>query len=297
VCSDFGDAWLIAWSDGFGDGQRLLEAAGATPTWTESGVEVLMGRPGSAAEFAGVIPLPETMVENSAWKMGEFQGVVARLLRDGTATAALVRGLLERNWTYRIGPFATCSTGELANLALPSGVTRIGRCAFGGCLGLTQVQIPPSVATISYLSFGDCSALTRVEIPPSVTTIGQSAFRGCSSLTVVEFPPNVMTIGKCAFAHCHGLTRVAFLSSATAIGPLAFYNCRALTQVEIPSSMTTINLQAFDGVRKLERVTLVGSWLSPLVVAALEECLMSTAKVVGAALAGQKFGRFTIAAA
>jgi hypothetical protein len=50
-------------------------------------------------------------------------------------------------------------------------------------------------------------------------------------------------------------------------------------------------------VTKLERVTLVGSPLSSSVIAALEGCLMSTGKVVGAALAGQKFGRFTIAAA
>jgi hypothetical protein len=93
------------------------------------------------------------------------------------------------------------------------------------------------------------------------------------------------------------LTRVTFLSSATAIRPFAFHDCSALTELEIPSSMKVIALEAFEGVRKLESVTLVGSPLSPSVVAALEGCLMSTAKVVGAALAGQKFGRFTIAVA
>jgi hypothetical protein len=70
-----------------------------------------------------------------------------------------------------------------------------------------------------------------------------------------------------------------------------------LTQVEIPASMKVIDRRAFEGVRRLKCVTLVGSPLSPSVVAALEGCLMPTAKVVGAALAGQKFGRFTIAAA
>jgi hypothetical protein len=70
-----------------------------------------------------------------------------------------------------------------------------------------------------------------------------------------------------------------------------------LTQVGIPSNMEVVDRRAFEGVGKLERVTLVGSPLSPSVVAALEGCLMSTAKVVGAALVGQKFGRFTIAAA
>jgi hypothetical protein len=70
-------------------------------------------------------------------------------------------------------------------------------------------------------------------------------------------------------------------------------------------------------VAKLERLTLVGSVLSPAVVEALEECLISTAKVIGPALieresdrltfggertgrftpGGGKFGRFTIVAA
>jgi hypothetical protein len=37
VCSDFGNSWLAACLDDFGDGQRLLEAAGARPaTWTGS---------------------------------------------------------------------------------------------------------------------------------------------------------------------------------------------------------------------------------------------------------------------
>jgi hypothetical protein len=58
-----------------------------------------------------------------------------------------------------------------------------------------------------------------------------------------------------------------------------------------------IDRLAFYGVTRLERVTLVGSPLSPSVVAALEGCLVPTAKVVGAALVGQKAGRFMIAAA
>jgi hypothetical protein len=51
---------------------------------------------------------------------------------------------------------------------------------------------------------------------------------------------------------------------------------------------------AFGGVAKIERLTLVGSRLLPAVVASLEHCLTSNAKVIGAALVGQKFGRFTI---
>jgi hypothetical protein len=263
----------------------------------KAGVKFLMGRPGSAAEFAGVIPLPETMVNRAGWKIRELQAVVVRVLRDGTATSALVRVLLEREWGYKGGPFAKCSAGEFANLVFPLDVTSIGKSVFRGCLGLTQVQIPPSVTTISSCSFWGCWRLTRMEIPPSVATIERSAFRFCSSLAVVETPASVTIIGECAFAECTGLTRATLLSSAMAIESWAFHDCSALTHVEMPSNVKVIDLQAFDGVSKLERLALVGSPLSSSVVAALEGCLMSTGKVVGAALAGQKFGRFTIAAA
>jgi hypothetical protein len=60
--------------------------------------------------------------------------------------------------------------------------------------------------------------------------------------------------------------------------------------------MSTIGKGAFTGV-KLERLTLVGTRLSPAVVAALHCCLSSTAKVVGVALVGQQVGSFTIVVA
>jgi hypothetical protein len=52
----------------------------------------------------------------------------------------------------------------------------------------------------------------------------------------------------------------------------------------------------FRGVKKVERLTLLGSTLSPGVVEAVKDCLTSTAKVIGPALVGQKFDRFTITA-
>jgi hypothetical protein len=62
--------------------------------------------------------------------------------------------------------------------------------------------------------------------------------------------------------------------------------------VVIPNS-ATLGLCVFDGVTKLDRLTLVGSPLSRAVIESLEHCLTSKAKVIGVALAGQMFGRFT----
>jgi hypothetical protein len=172
MCSDFGCSWMIAWSDSFRDGQRLLEAAGATPTWTKSGVKFLMRRPGSAAEFAGVVPLPETVVGEPEWSCRQSSRGFCEM-EPRRPVYALVHALLERKWA---SPFAACRAAEFANLVFPPDVTSIGKPAFRGCLGLTHVQSPPNVITNDCCAFEDCSALTRVETPPNVTTIGDSAF-------------------------------------------------------------------------------------------------------------------------
>jgi hypothetical protein len=294
VCSDFGCSWMIGWLDGFGDGQRLLQAAGAGPTWTVSGVELLMRKAGKAAEFAGIVSLPETLVGDARWKTPEFHGVVARLIRDGTATAPLLCALVERNWPYNCSPFATCSTAESARLAIPGDVTTIGNAAFCGISGLVRVEIPSRVIRIGSFAFRGCSHLVTSEIPSSVRTIGDYAFCGCSSLVQVKIPSRVATIGESAFEGCSGVMQVVISSSGTVIGNCAFRDCSVLTRVEIPSNVATMGIDVFDGVRKIERLRLVGSRLSPAVVAALRDCLTLTAKVNCAALTGQRFGRFTI---
>jgi hypothetical protein len=65
-----------------------------------------------------------------------------------------------------------------------------------------------------------------------------------------------------------------------------------LTQLEVPSNFTNLGEGVFTAVTKLKRLTLVGSVLSPAVVAALRGGLTLTAKVVGADLAARRFGPF-----
>jgi hypothetical protein len=203
---------------------------------------------------------------------------------------------------------------------LPASVTTIGACAFYGRSTLKRLRIPSSVATIGEYAFFRCSGLTQVEIPSSVTTIGRSSFCGCSGLRRVEISSNVTTISKSAFWGCSGLNQLTIPSSVGAIGSSALDDCSGLVPVEVPSCVTTSASSSlagcpaltrlvmplsvsglrdgdvFRGVTKLDRLTLLGSSLSQAVVASLELCLTPAARVVGPALVGQKFGRFTIAA-
>jgi hypothetical protein len=62
----------------------------------------------------------------------------------------------------------------------------------------------------------------------------------------------------------------------------------------LPASVAEIDEYAFSEVKGIQRVELLGSPLAPALVRALERKLARDAQVVGAALAGQRFGRFTI---
>ena len=123
----------------------------------------------------------------------------------------------------------------MTSVAIPPGVTSIGRMAFYGCSGLTSVTIPNSVTSIGDCAFYGCSGLTSVTIPNSVTSIGESAFDGCGGLTSVTIPNSVTSIGDWAFYGCSGLTSVTIPNSVTSIGDGAFYGCSGLTSVTIPA--------------------------------------------------------------
>jgi hypothetical protein len=153
--------------------------------------------------------------------------------------------------------------------------------------------------TIGELAFAYCSALTELEIPSTVTTIGTSAFRYCSQLATLAIPSGVVTIGLMAFAYCSALMELEIPSTVAAIGVGFIWACSALRRLKIPSDYQTTEPRLeneFKDVTKVEQLTLLGRRLAAL-VADLESCLSSTARVIGPDLAGQRFGRFAIAAA
>jgi hypothetical protein len=77
----------------------------------------------------------------------------------------------------------------------------------------------------------------------------------------------------------------------------AFCECTGLKELQIRASISNFTgSDVFHGVKHVERLTLLGSALSPRVVATVKGCLTPTAKVIGPALIGQKFDRFTITA-
>ena len=168
------------------------------------------------------------------------------------------------------------------------GVTRIGECAFSGCISLTDLIIPDDVMYISRAAFGDCISLKSITIPDSVMSIGEWAFSGCTSLKSVTIQGSVTYIGGSAFQGCTSLTAINVVTGnqnyASVNGvlynkdktELIFYpagkkdksysipdsvtrvndlqNCKNLISVSIPGSVSYISRYAFSDCSSLAEI-------------------------------------------
>ena len=114
---------------------------------------------------------------------------------------------------------------NIESYIIPSSVTSIGDCAFGGCSFLSDIVIPSSVTSIGDSAFGCCFSLSKIVIPSSVTSIGDCAFHNCRSLSEIVIPSSVTSIGDRAFYWCTSLSEIVIPSSVTSIGNSAFNKC------------------------------------------------------------------------
>ena len=126
--------------------------------------------------------------------------------------------------------------GSLINVAIPDGVTEIGRNAFAGTQ-VTNVTIPDSVITIGPWAFMN-APLINVAIGNGVTHIEARAFQG-NQLTSVIIPSNVRFIRHDAFSN-NPLISITIGANVVIGGwvtgiPGAFGIWDAQTQTHIPS--------------------------------------------------------------
>ena len=90
-----------------------------------------------------------------------------------------------------------CFSNE-SNIKLVSGITKIGKSAFSGCI-ISNTIIPQGVTQIDDSAFEDCEELSNIILPDSLISIGANAFSGCYKLSDITLPSSIMSIGNGAF--------------------------------------------------------------------------------------------------
>jgi len=178
--------------------------------------------------------------------------VPANAFRDDTSmtSIALPAGLTS------IGRSAFEGCSSMTSIALPAGLTSLGEGAFFGCSSLTSIELPAGLTSIGSFAFCDCSSLTSIALPAGLTSLGGFTFDGCSSLTLIELPSGLTSIGDDAFAHCSSMTSIELPAGLTSISGCAFYGCSSMTSIELPAGLTSISGCAFHGCSSLTSIEL-----------------------------------------
>ena len=139
--------------------------------------------------------------------------------------------------------FSMCSS--LTGIAIPEGMTSIGKFAFIKCFSLSKIVIPDSVTSIGNHAFSNCTSLSNIGIPNGVTSLGNGTFWYCCSLSNIVIPDSVTNIGIFLFCGCSSLSNIVIPDSVTSIGIGAFSNCSFLSKIVIPDSVNNIRRGAF----------------------------------------------------
>ncbi len=137
--------------------------------------------------------------------------------------------------------------GAMRSVALPEGVTEIGRRGFLDCNYLESVTLPQSLVAIKDDAFAN-SRLSSVTVPKGVTEIGAQAFYGCFALRDVQFEAGregALTVGAYAFYRCTGLNFIE-LPSETTVNEYAFADCLSLRCAEVGETVNFVNTDPRD---------------------------------------------------
>jgi hypothetical protein len=151
----------------------------------------------------------------------------------------------------------TGSSGCEGTVAIPQGVTTIGRHAFRTNYQITALSFPNSVVTIGEGAFDSVLFnLQTLVLPSNLQTIGNGAFIQAVSITTLVIPNSVTAIGDFAFYSLRAVTSLTLPTSLTSIGQYGFANASVLTSLTIPNGVTSIGEHAFREAGQLSTLNL-----------------------------------------
>ena len=152
------------------------------------------------------------------------------------------RGIPEtiEDWEGMARSMSSVFDSPAYEVEIAEGVTRIRKCAFMNCGGMTAVTVPAGVTNIGDCAFEFCTALAEVSVPEGVSEMGEFCFGQCSGLRSVTVPDSVVRVGPYAFYECAGLEDVTLGSGIASIGRNAFFGCGNIGHVTFRGIPETI---------------------------------------------------------
>ena len=144
-----------------------------------------------------------------------------------------------------------CPVGKSGKVAIPDGVTTIGRHAFRSCK-ISEVVIPDSVTEIGISAFTE-SHIQDFTLGKGMTYIGKYMFSTCKNIKHIHIPSHIKEIMSSAFSACNA-EDIVLDEGVERIGLNAFEVSTANdTKIILPSSVKMIG----DGaLRNIKNVTL-----------------------------------------
>ncbi len=170
---------------------------------------------------------------------------------------------------------------QIKSVTFADGITSVGAYALFGGESLETVSIPDSVTKIGDCAFWGClNKLKTVTLPDNITTIGKSAFASCSKLETINIPSKLTAIPEKFVSDCENITQINIPDGVTSIGDEAFQSCK-MEFLKIPASVTSIGKDSFHYCRNLESVVYDGDYDSLTWEEDGNDFITSTAKATG----------------
>ena len=160
-------------------------------------------------------------------------------------------------------PWYSYASKNRTNVYFDSGVTYIGKFAFGRCYRISQVFFPDTLVEIGDDAFIYAAEMFSITLPEGLTRIGDRAFAVCGHpgsdgyyFNSVVLPSTIKSIGYQAFYMCATLSSINFPEGLEYIDSYAFGGCYALTEVILPESITHLGKAVFNSCNQLTTLRL-----------------------------------------
>ena len=143
-----------------------------------------------------------------------------------------------------IGNEAFSACGELADIAIPLSVERIGTYAFRDS-GIWTADKTEVYAGGWLVGYNPSDVITTVAVDEGTVGVADYVFAWMDDIVTVSLPEGLNKLGQGTFYNCTGLIAVSLPEGLAEISDYTFYGCSNLMMPDLPSTLTRIGRSAF----------------------------------------------------